>query len=212
MTAFMSTLSRQVQSVLEALPDAVSLAELLLLVDNFVAEYSESGVLLQLESELQLIHQEVVAHSSLYQTEVFLAVLYHLSAVLSPTSIISIWHDLVLRPALREPKLPTAAANHAKELIVSALHKPDESHSDKVEGFRRHLLDLYLLDTFNDGSGVDILEWEKLDEEQRDKKTRWKANLEDVLLRFGVERPQVRFARCNRKEANQLFFHPGSIN
>ncbi|KAG5639531.1 hypothetical protein H0H81_000676 [Sphagnurus paluster] len=188
-----ANLSRQVRSVLEALPDALPLHELLILVDEFVLECSSSPepevLLFQLEEDLQKLHHEVVDHSSLSHTEIFLAVLYHLGPVLPSTSVIS-WFDIVLRPALRDPKLPTQTVNHAKELIIVALQKTEASYVDKVQGFRRRLMDLYLLDAFNDGSGDDVLEWAELDEDQRNKKSHWKYNLEDILLKFGVERPE----------------------
>jgi hypothetical protein len=196
-------LSRHVRSVLEGLPDAISPTELLLLVDDFVAELSSSTELevrmFQLEDDLQAIHQEVFDHSSLSQTETFLAVLYHLRTLLSSSSIISIWFDLVLRYALREAKLPMTAVVHAKELIISALKGPDQNSPEKVLEFRRQLLDLYLLNTFNEGSTGDILEWAELDQSQREKKTCWKQNLENILLQFGMERPYV--SGCSRFEA-----------
>jgi hypothetical protein len=193
-------LARHVRSVLEGLPDAISPTELLLLVDDFVAELSSSTELevrlFQLEDDLQAIHQEVFDHSSLSQTETFLAVLYHLRTLLSSSSIISIWFDLVLRYALREAKLPMTAVVHAKELIISALKGPDQNSPEKVLEFRRQLLDLYLLNTFNEGSTGDILEWAELDQSQREKKTCWKQNLENILLQFGMERPYV--SGCSR--------------
>lgn len=188
-----SSLSRQLRTVLETLPEALPLPELLGLVDDLVLECSsseESQVLLpELEQELQDIHVDIVDHSSLFQTEVFLALLYHLIPVLPSISIITSWFDLVLRPALREPRLPYTAVNHAKELILSALRKDDD---DKVGEFRRRLMDFYLLDAHNEGSGQDILEWAELDERQREKRACWKLNLEEILLTFGAERPQVR--------------------
>ena len=180
---------RQVRSLLGGSADAPQLAEVLSIVDSFVAECfasAEQDVLLHnLDDELQAIHHELVDHSSFGQTEIFLSVLYHLRSVLSSASIIITWFDLVLRPALREPKLPTAAVNHAKDLIICALEGTE--NSDKVPEFRRRLLDLYLFDA----SGDDVLEWADLDQEQRDKRMHWKSNLEDLLVKFGLERPAV---------------------
>jgi len=193
-TAMSTPLSRQIRSTLEGTP-ILPLTEVLLLVDQFVSECSLSAepevLLSQFEEELQTIHHQVVGHSSLFQMEVFLAVLYHLRVVLSPNSIITTWFDLVLRPALREAKLPTAASNHAKGLIISALSKENPDLPEKVRDFRCRLLDFYLLDTYNDCSGEDVLEWAGLDRLQRGKSSRWKENLEDILLRFGMEQPQV---------------------
>jgi len=189
-------LPRQVRSALECAPDALSLSDLLTLVDDFVLECATSEEpevqVTQFEQVLQTIHDEVADYASLQQTETFLAILYHLGPVLPLTSIVS-WFDLVLRPALREPKLATQAVNHAKELIISALQKTHEAHAEKVGDFRRRLLEYYLLDAYNEGSGDDVLEWAGLNEEERQKRTQWKENLESILLKFGNERPEVRF-------------------
>ena len=190
-------LARHVRSVLESLPDALPRHELINVTNEFVQECSISqepqAQLSQLESDLQnLLVLHDVDYSALFQTEIFLDVLYHLGPILQPTSIIS-WFDIVLRPALREPKLPSSTQNHAKELIILALKNIGDTFLDKVGNFRRRLLDLYLLDAFNEGSGDDVVEWAELDEEQREKRTLWKRNLEDILVKFGEERPKVSF-------------------
>ncbi|KDR81843.1 hypothetical protein GALMADRAFT_221714 [Galerina marginata CBS 339.88] len=186
-------LPRQVRSVLENAPDALPLNDLLTVVDEFVIECASTEEpevqIFQLEEDLQSMHHEVVDYAYLHQTEIFLAVLYHLMPVLPSTSVIS-WFDLVLRPALREPKLATQAINHAKELIICALQKTREVYADKVGDFRRRLLELYLLDAFNESSGDDVLEWAELNEEERQKRTHWKYNLEDILVKFGNENPE----------------------
>lgn len=188
------SLPRLVRSVLEGASDALPLNDLLTVVDDFVLECTTAedpeSLIFELEEELQSIHHEVVDYSCPTQTEVFLAVLYHLAPILPSISVIS-WFDLVLRPALREPKLPTQAVNHAKELIISALQKTHEAYVDKIGDFRRRLLELYLLDAFNEGSGDDVLEWAELTEDEREKRTLWKHNLEDILVKFGNERPEV---------------------
>ena len=189
-----SALPRQVRALLKKTPDAVPLAELLVSIDTFVTEAKSSDALeaqlFQLEEDLHLIHHEVVDYSSLHQAETFLSVLHHLKDILPSTSVIS-WFDLVLRPALREPKLTTEAVKQAQDLIISALQKTNAAYAEKVEGFRKQLLELYLLDAFNDGSGDDVLEWAELNDEKRQQRTHWKHNLEDLLLKFGDTCPKV---------------------
>ncbi|KAJ4488052.1 hypothetical protein J3R30DRAFT_3789656, partial [Lentinula aciculospora] len=185
-------LARQLRLVFTEAPDAVSLAELLSLADDLVFNSSsvDPEVLsAQLEQELQTIHDEVVDHSLLYHAQIVLAVLFHLKAILTPLTIITFWFDISLRPALREPKLVAPAVNYAKELILLALYSDDERYQEKIREFRNRLLDLYLLDALNEGSEEDVLEWAELDSTQREKKSCWKSNLEDILLRFGEIHP-----------------------
>lgn len=189
------TLPRQIRSTLENTPDALPLNDLLVIIDEFIVDCTQEKdpeiLIFQLEEDLHSIHHEVVDYVCLRQTEILLAILYHLGPLLPPTSVIS-WFDLVLRPALREPKLSSQAVCHAKELIISALKNINDVYADKIGGFRRRLLELYLLDAFNDGSGDDVLEWAELNVEERQKRTHWKHNLEDTLVKFGNERPEVR--------------------
>lgn len=189
-----SALSRQVLAVLKNAPDAIPLTDLLAAIDTFVSEIKSSAAshaqLFQLEEDLHAIHNEVVDYSSLQQGETILAILFHLKDVLPSTSVIS-WFDLVLRPALREPKLATEAVKHAQDLVISALKRTNEAYVDKIEGFRKQLLELYLLDAFNEVSEDDVLEWAELNDEKRQQRTHWKHNLEDLLLRFGDVCPKV---------------------
>ncbi|KAF8810127.1 hypothetical protein BYT27DRAFT_7186996 [Phlegmacium glaucopus] len=202
------TLPRQIRSTLEDGQDALPLSDLLVIIDEFIVECTQEKepeiLIFQLEEDLHSIHHEVVDYACLHQTEIFLAVLYHLGPLLPPTSVIS-WFDLVLRPALREPNLPTQAVHHAKELIISALQKTNEVYAERVGDFRRRLLELYLLDAFNDGSGDDVLEWAELNAEERRKRTHWKHNLEDTLVKFGNERPEDFL-----NEINEHFATPSS--
>lgn len=187
--------SRQLRLLLESSPHAIAPADLYALVDGFVLECTASDepevLLHNLEDELQEIHRDSINHGVYEQTEIFLTVLRRLIPILSSTNLISTWFDLVLRPALREPRLPGLAVAHAKELVLAALEKPDPRCTEKQGEFRRRILDLYLLDAFNEGSGEDVIEWAELPEEQREKRDVWKFNLEDILVRFGLEQPEV---------------------
>ncbi|EMD38392.1 hypothetical protein CERSUDRAFT_113551 [Gelatoporia subvermispora B] len=208
-------LCRQLRLLLESSPDAPSLSALLVQVDHFTNELSASPnrteQLRELEEGLQSVHDEEIDHVSLEHAEAFLAVLHGLRPVLPPTALISTWFELVLRPALREPRLPISSVDQAKELVIAALDAPpdgDEERArerEKVGEFRRRLMDFYLLDAFNESSGEDVLEWADLDDEQRERKTCWKANLEDILVSMGLEKPQDFFTELYR-----CFVHPSS--
>ncbi|KIK49299.1 hypothetical protein CY34DRAFT_797250 [Suillus luteus UH-Slu-Lm8-n1] len=189
-----TALSHQVRIILEEAPDDARLEQALQAIDEFARECAASKepdvLLFRLEEELQSFHSDTITHNSLQHTEVLLAILCRLRPLLTSISLISTWFDLVLRPALREPRLSTPAVNHAKELIISAADRTDEKYPEKVAEFRRRLLDLYVLDAYNEGSGDDLLEWAELDQEQREKRSLWKLNLEDVLVKSGLRRPQ----------------------
>jgi len=195
------SLCRQIQNVLDSTPDVLVLNELLNLVGDFVVECSSpdapEGLIVQFHDELEATFRDSVDYSNVRQVETFLTILHHLAPVMSPTSIIS-WFEVIFRPALREPRLATTPLNYAKELIVQALKINQGVYSDatpnlteRVTGFRRRLYELYLLDAFNEGSKDDVLEWTSLEEEERQKLSCWKENLEDILIRYGSENPEV---------------------
>lgn len=187
----MSYIAHQVRLLLEDSADSAgSLSQVVDSIECSIADWSPSESQLLLSS-LEDIYHDVIDHDLFHQVNTLLTVLYHLRPIIPAVSIITTWFDLILRPALREPKLPTSAVKYAKELVTTALDKPDEDNVDKIKNFRRRLFDLYLLDAYNETSGDDALEWAELDREQRNRKSFWKANLQDVLVTFGILRPQV---------------------
>jgi hypothetical protein len=203
-----SELTRQLRLLLANSAEAPSLSNFLQSLDEFVSECSAnddvSAAAAELDTELQNLYYDVkIDHSELPQVKIFLSALSHIRPILSPSTIVETWFDLVLRPALREPKLAVEAVNHAKEVIVSALNPAHSiknavatdtekgKRKEKVKNFRRRLMDLYLLDAYNESSGDDVLEWAELDDAQKERKACWKANLEGVLVRIGLQRPQV---------------------
>lgn len=203
-----SDLANQLRLVLENSPDAPSLSALLEYVDVFVKARADApdaeALSLQVEEDLQRVCNDVIDHKVTSQLEAFLSVIFHLHPLLPPLSVISCWFELVIRPALREPKLATPAVNHAKELILATLdfslqeeeeeNWEDEEkgkHKDRVDSFRRRLMDYYLLDAYNESSSDDVLEWARLDDLTREKKACWKANLQDILVKSGLQRPKV---------------------
>jgi hypothetical protein len=175
----------------------------LLHVDAFIDAVNATGndeLLRNFASDLRGIYSDIVARSDNPQhTELFIAVLSRLAPVLSSSSIISDWFDVCLRPALRNPELSAQAIRHAKDLIFAALHSVVDQYSKLVSDFRRRLLDLYLRDAFNEGAGADILEWAEMGQRERDVKTVWKTNLEDILIKHGTERPAASITMiCDR--------------
>ncbi|KAI0273559.1 hypothetical protein BC834DRAFT_214188 [Gloeopeniophorella convolvens] len=195
-TPLMSTtdLSRQLRLFFEGSPQALPAPDVYTLVDDFVIDCSTSEepevLIYKLEDELQAI-RDALDLTECTQTEAFLTVLRHLEPILPSTSLISTWFDLVLRPALREPRLSHAAVALAKDLVVVALEKSDNRYPEKQGEFRRRILDLYLLDAFNEASAEDVLEWADLPKDQRDRRNVWKENLEDVLVAFGMDQPEA---------------------
>lgn len=191
----MTDVSRQLRLYLERSPQALSPQDVYTLLDNFVSDCNaseEPGVsICNLENELQVI-RDTLDLSECAQTEDLLCVLRHLEPVLSSTSLISTWFDLALRTALREPRLSQKALTQAKDLVIIALEKPDNRHPEIQGEFRRRILDLYLLDASNEADPEDVLEWADLPGEQRDQRRIWKENLEDILVAFGMDQPEVR--------------------
>lgn len=158
-------------------------------VSDISSADNASSQLHDLEEDLQIVYSDV-DHSRLQQVEIFVDVLYHTRHILPTSSIIGTWFDLLLRRALREPRLASPAVKHARELVLQALENPENSE-DKVLSFRRRLVDLFLLDVLNENSGKDILEWAELDEDKRQKNTWWKSNLEEILVHHGLQKPAV---------------------
>jgi hypothetical protein len=191
----MTEISRQLRLYLEGSSQALSAQEVYALVDSFVTDVNASddpeSPICNLENELQLI-RDTLDLSQCAQTEALLSVLRRLEPVLSSTSLISTWFDLVLRPALREPNLSHNAITQAKDLVIVALEKPDNRHPEIQGEFRRRVLDLYLLDASNEASPEDVFDLVNLPREQRDQRNIWKENLEDILVGFGMNQPEVR--------------------
>lgn len=198
MSAF--DLTRRLKALLaEPLPNEAALQVIVGAYDKFVSECESDERLADLEKELQAIHSAEVDLSNAAHTEVFLAILHALIPRLSATTIISGWWEQCLRPAFKEPRLSAKAVYHAKELVISALQNVKTQYSKPVGEFRRRLVDLYLRDAFNEGSGDDVLEWAEMSPGERDKRSVWKSNLEDILIKHGSERPTV--STCRRFSA-----------
>jgi len=204
----MTDISRQLRLYLERSSQALSSQDVYTLLDDFVSDCNASEEpevsICNLENELQVI-RDTLDLSECAQTEDLLCVLRHLEPVLSSTSLISTWFDLALRTALREPRLSQKALTQAKDLVIIALEKPDNRHPEIQGEFRRRILDLYLLDASNEADPEDVLEWADLPREQRDQRKIWKENLEDILVVFGMDQPEVRSSLHRMKPGCEYF-------
>jgi hypothetical protein len=153
------------------------------------AEFHEEifSSLEEAESELVDIHRTLEdAHAP-----VFIELLYHLSSVLPSRSILASWFDLALKPALRDSNLSFTINDYAQDIVVEALIREGQD-DDIVSNFRRRLLEYYLLDTVNAETARDIFEWTELSPVEKDERSRWKQNLEQILLKYGRQQPDVR--------------------
>jgi hypothetical protein len=156
-----------------------------------IASNESQGIVAEVADNLQHIYITSVDHSDLRQFSGFLSLLHALLPSLPPSSIISSWWDLALRPALRTPKLNQLSVSQAKELVLHGMSGGEES---KASEFRRRIVDLYLLDVLSDSSGDDAVETAKMEAEEQELRRCWKMHLEGILLSDGIRRPKVRSA------------------
>lgn len=182
-----TALTGEVQAALHSSPEPLRLAELTTFLEDFVIQNRDSPELItQADNELEDVLVNDFDPSSPWEIEVYLTVLFHLKDILPTRSISSRYFDAALRPALRDPKLATHVVRYAKDTVLAAL-----GGEDPVPEFNRRIFDLYLLDAYNEGSSDDIMEWAELEEQERDRRSFWKSNLEDILIQSGLRSPKV---------------------
>ena len=145
----------------------------------------------EFERDLYTTCKDTPGISQVIHLETILGMLRSATPVLSTTSLVSSWFDLVLQPALREPQLSLSSRDCAKELILLAMTGSSTTdNTNVVSEFIHHIVDTYL-DVF-ELSDNDIMKSTKLDEHTERVSIVWKENLEDILLRFGLLKPGVR--------------------
>lgn len=207
----LSDLAKKLRSLLSRSVEDSEIDEFLRILDEEIlntAALGDDQERRDFEEELQNIYGEDVDFYQLRTVEIFLDVLVHSRPILPATTVISNWFEVLIRPALRHPHLRPTTVEHAKELVIEALEE-DDGNPDMVKNFRRRLVDLFLLDAFNESSGKDILEWAQLDETQKSKNIWWKNNLEDILIRHGLSRPSVSVV-CRRHVCAKLITSVGA--
>ncbi|KAG9057066.1 hypothetical protein FS842_008637 [Serendipita sp. 407] len=143
-----------------------------------------------------LLHKLYDSNSSLSPIELFVEAVYTLHEHLSTESITKTWWHLVLRPALQRQHLTRIQTRHAVELVTIGLREGDQ-------GFRRTLLQLFVLGIPSPNSAEDAIEATILSDEERSQVARWKDNLVEILNEDANTHPKQFFEEMNRE-----FAHP----
>ena len=126
-------------------------------------------------------------HSSSLVTplELFVEILFEMRDHLSPESISKTWWDLVLRPALRREQLSRKARREAIQVAMIGLKEGEA-------GFRRRLLQLFVLGVPSHNSVEDAIETAHMNMDERVQMSQWKDSLADILTNDAISNPTVR--------------------
>ncbi|KAF8527676.1 Hamartin protein-domain-containing protein [Gautieria morchelliformis] len=183
-----SDISRRIRAVLDSDSPTKYLSELVTAIDAFVQQHrdQEIAVLDQMQNEVESMYKELVDHSSSKNVEAFVSILHAFLPVFQPLHIITCWWDLVLRPALRDPRLSAKALQQVKVIALHGLI-PDSS---KAPEFRKRIIELFILDVHDEVSRRDALEHAAMSPNERRIQQLWKHNLGDILEDFYVQRPE----------------------
>lgn len=184
-------ISRRIRVALESDSPTKNLPEVLIAIDAFVQQQQETDLVAldQLHSEVESVHKDLVDHSVPATVEAFVSILHSFLPVFKPIDVITCWWDLVLRAALRDPRLPVKALQQVKEITLHGLI-PDSS---KAPEFRKRIIELYLLDVHDEISRRDVLEHAAMSANERRIQQLWKHNLGNILKAFYVEKSQVNY-------------------
>lgn len=141
----------------------------------------------QLRDDIESMYQDLVDHSSTTKLERFIAILHAFLPIFRPIYVVTHWWDLVLRAALRNPRLSSKAIQHAKAITLHGL----VLESSKVTEFRKRIIELFLLDAYDESSRCDALEQATMSAEERRIQQFWKHNLGALLEQLSIKRPEV---------------------
>lgn len=184
-------ISRRIRVALDSDSPTKNLTEVINAIDAFVQQQQEIdlAVLDQLQGEVESIYKELVDHSLPANVEAFVSILHGFLPVFKPINVITCWWDLVLRAALRDPRLPAKALQQVKAITLHGLI-PD---SPKAPEFRKRIIELYLLDVHDEISRRDVLEHATMSANERRIQQLWKHNLGNILEAFYVEKSEVNY-------------------
>lgn len=183
-------ISRRIREALDGDSPAQDLSDVIGAIGIFVQKQQESPdstVVDQLQTDWETLCKELVDHSSPGKVEVFVSILHAFIPVSQPVYIITCWWDLVLRAALRDPRLSAKALQEVKAITLHGLI-PD---SPKAPEFRKRVIQLFLLDVHDEISRGDALEHATMSADEKRIQHLWKHNLGDILDKFYVQRSEV---------------------
>ncbi|KAF8575721.1 hypothetical protein K439DRAFT_1664929 [Ramaria rubella] len=180
-------ISRRIRAALGSDSPTKNLSEVLNAIDVFVHQQKEIdlAVLDQLCGELEDMYKELVDHSSPANVETFVSILHGFLPLFPPIYVITCWWDLVLRAALRDTRLSAKALQQVKVITLHGLI-PD---SPKAFEYGKRIVQLFLLDAYDESSGRDALEHATMTSEERQIQHLWKHNLGGILEEFCIKRP-----------------------
>lgn len=183
-------ISQRIRAALDSGSPSKNLSDLVAAIDAFVQQQQDDpdpAIIEQLQAEGEAIHKEQMDRTSATTVEAFVTIMHALLPLITPLYIITCWWDLVLRPALREPRLSARAKQQAKALTLKTL----TSDSPKAPEFRKRIIELFLLDVQDDLSRSDALEHATMSADEKRIQKVWKHNLTDILKEVHVQKPDV---------------------
>jgi hypothetical protein len=183
-------ISRRIRVALDSDSPTKNLSDLLTAIDVFIQQQQDApdpAVFEQLQDEGEAIYKELVDHSSSANIEAFITIMHAFLPIFEPLHIITSWWDLVLRAALRDPRLSAKALQQVKAVTLRGLIHD----SSKAPEFRKRIIELYLLDVHDETSRRDALEHATMSADERRIQKLWKHNLGDILEEFYAQKPDV---------------------
>ena|ERR1700761_6070593 len=191
-----SQLAQNIKQTLEHRVPLDALPTLLTAVNTFVAEvssFSKDRNAPTLDDVLRRVYDEDYDESVTSHVVVFLATLNALDNLLPTSSLVSIWFELILLPALRNPNLPQSAVQHAQYLVLKVINHPSPVPQDKVVEFQSRIMQLYLEEFYNSNSNNDTVESgaATIDQQTRLMRACWRKNLESLAISFSASNPHV---------------------
>ncbi|KAH7107732.1 hypothetical protein BKA62DRAFT_684269 [Auriculariales sp. MPI-PUGE-AT-0066] len=148
----------------------------------------------EVEDALTRAHRDV--HLDLQSHQNALIAILSLPEMQNHAKVVDTWTHLALKPLLKDTRVESTTLTKAKELAISVLVDPDIAQH--VIQYRKHILQLYLMDAPSDMQSDDALDMAQLEDSERDSKRFFKDNLADIIIKFALQSPQEFCGAVNR--------------